>query len=93
MAIRKLPNFLIDGFARWKQTDYDTSSEIYKKLAFEGQNPRVYVIGCCDSRVQTSKIFDADPGDIFVLGTSKILYQNMRRKMYTIELLRPWTMQ
>lgn len=66
MGISALPEFLIEGYARWKATDFDQASEMYRELAEDGQTPRVFAIGCCDSRVQTSKIFDADPGDIFV---------------------------
>ncbi|MEH6741053.1 MAG: carbonic anhydrase [Sulfitobacter sp.] len=66
MGIKALPEFLAEGYARWKTADYDPASDTYRHLADQGQTPRVFAIGCCDSRVQTSKIFDADPGDIFV---------------------------
>ncbi|MFV0408541.1 MAG: carbonic anhydrase [Paracoccus sp. (in: a-proteobacteria)] len=66
MSIQKLPDFLAQGFLRWKDNDYASTSETYRKLASGGQNPRVFAIGCCDSRVQTSRIFDANPGDIFI---------------------------
>ncbi len=32
-----------------------------------GQKPKVLLIGCCDSRVSPEVIFDADPGEIFVI--------------------------
>lgn len=64
--ISALPDFLVEGYQRWKSSDYDQASEKYQHLADHGQSPRVFAIGCCDSRVQTSKVFDADPGDIFV---------------------------
>ncbi len=66
MGIEVLPGFLAAGFRRWKDNDYATMQGAYRKLALAGQKPRVFVIGCCDSRVQTSRIFDADPGDIFI---------------------------
>ncbi|KIN78766.1 carbonic anhydrase [Sulfitobacter mediterraneus] len=66
MGISALPRFLVEGYARWKSSDYDPASDKYRQLADQGQTPRVFAIGCCDSRVQTSKVFDADPGDIFV---------------------------
>src|SRR3984893_2243005 len=32
-----------------------------------GQPPEVMVIGCCDSRVSPEVIFDAGPGELFVM--------------------------
>ena len=32
-----------------------------------GQSPRIMVIGCCDSRVSPEVIFDAHPGELFVV--------------------------
>jgi carbonic anhydrase len=39
----------------------------YEELADSGQNPQIMVIGCCDSRVSPEVIFDARPGELFVL--------------------------
>jgi carbonic anhydrase len=39
----------------------------YEKLAQTGQRPEVMVISCCDSRVSPETIFDAHPGELFVL--------------------------
>ena len=50
--------FLGDRFARERQR--------YESLA-HGQSPEVMVIGCCDSRVSPEAIFDANPGEIFVV--------------------------
>jgi len=36
-------------------------------LSTKGQNPAAIVIGCADSRCPVEILFDADPGDIFVL--------------------------
>src|SRR5262249_28575068 len=35
--------------------------------AQSGQSPEVMVIGCCDSRVSPEVIFDARPGELFVV--------------------------
>lgn len=36
-------------------------------LAASGQQPKVMVIACCDSRVDPTIVFDAAPGELFVL--------------------------
>jgi carbonic anhydrase len=36
-------------------------------LAQAGQRPEIMVIGCCDSRVSPEVIFDAAPGELFVV--------------------------
>jgi carbonic anhydrase len=38
-----------------------------RELAEEGQSPEILVIGCCDSRVSPEVIFDAHPGELFVI--------------------------
>lgn len=38
-----------------------------RDLASKGQNPMAAVLGCADSRVPVESIFDAKPGDLFVL--------------------------
>src|SRR5262249_34449183 len=39
----------------------------FEELAASGQRPEVMVIGCCDSRVSPEVIFDAHPGELFVV--------------------------
>jgi carbonic anhydrase len=39
----------------------------YRELAETGQSPEVMVIGCSDSRVSPEVIFDARPGELFVV--------------------------
>ena len=39
----------------------------YRDLAERGQTPETMVIGCCDSRVSPEVIFDAGPGELFVV--------------------------
>ena len=50
--------FLEDRFARERRR--------YEVLA-EGQRPEIMIIGCCDSRVSPEVIFDASPGELFVM--------------------------
>ncbi len=39
----------------------------YRDLAEAGQSPEIMVIGCCDSRVSPEVIFNARPGELFVV--------------------------
>jgi len=43
------------------------TDSIRKSLAADGQSPLAAIIGCSDSRVPVEVIFDAQPGDLFVL--------------------------
>jgi carbonic anhydrase len=51
-------SFLGDRFAR-ERSRYETLAD--------GQSPQMMVIGCCDSRVSPEVIFDASPGELFVV--------------------------
>ena len=57
---------LIDGYRRFRANQSDPTREQWQQLA-EGQSPRAVIIACCDSRADPATIFDADPGDIFVV--------------------------
>jgi carbonic anhydrase len=59
-------NDMIDGHRRFKRDSYAADLERYRRLAAEGQSPKVMIIGCCDSRVDPAAIFDAGPGELFV---------------------------
>ncbi|MCH8685250.1 carbonic anhydrase [Pedomonas mirosovicensis] len=58
---------LIDGYRRFRKETYNRHRERYDSLANKGQSPKVMVIACCDSRVDPTIIFDAEPGQMFVL--------------------------
>lgn len=57
---------LIDGYRRFRDTAWTRERERWAELA-QGQNPKVMVIACSDSRVDPAQIFDASPGEIFVV--------------------------
>jgi carbonic anhydrase len=59
-------NQLIDGYRRFRETGWSRERERWSELA-EGQSPRVMIIACSDSRVEPAIIFDAKPGEIFVV--------------------------
>jgi carbonic anhydrase len=57
---------LIEGYRRFRETGWAGERERWSSLA-EGQNPRVMIIACSDSRVDPAQIFDTGPGEIFVV--------------------------
>jgi len=62
-----LPQQLIDGYKSFLQGRFTQERERYRTLAELGQSPEVLVISCCDSRVSPEVIFDARPGELFVV--------------------------
>ena len=63
-----MPRFtrLIDGYRRFRENDWPRERERWAELA-EGQSPKVMVIACADSRTDPAMVFDASPGEIFVV--------------------------
>jgi carbonic anhydrase len=62
-----LPQRLIDGYSAFAGGRLKTEQARYRELAEHGQSPEIMVIGCCDSRVSPEVIFDARPGELFVV--------------------------
>jgi carbonic anhydrase len=61
------PQRLLDGYASFIGGRFGQERERYERLARGGQSPSIMVIGCCDSRAAPETIFDAGPGELFVL--------------------------
>ncbi len=62
-----LPALLLDGYHAFRKARLPLEQARYRDLAEHGQAPQVMVIGCCDSRVSPEVIFDARPGELFVV--------------------------
>jgi carbonic anhydrase len=62
-----LPTRLLDGYAAFRTGRLLNEQSRYRDLAERGQSPKIMVIGCCDSRVSPEVIFDAGPGELFVV--------------------------
>jgi carbonic anhydrase len=61
------PRQLINGYRAFQTQRLPTEQSRYRELSERGQSPEVMVIGCCDSRVSPEVIFDARPGELFVV--------------------------
>src|SRR5213595_3466537 len=61
------PKHLLDGYRTFTTQRLPTEQTRYRDLSERGQSPAVMVIGCCDSRVSPEVIFDAGPGELFVV--------------------------
>lgn len=59
-------NQLIAGYQRFRKTGWAPHRDRWESLG-TGQQPKVMIIACSDSRVDPSQIFDVDPGEIFVV--------------------------
>ena len=66
-SMSKFPARLIDGYRGFLSGRLKKEQSRYRELAERGQSPEVMVIGCCDSRVSPVVIFDANPGELFVV--------------------------
>jgi carbonic anhydrase len=61
------PHRLLEGYRAFLDGQLHREQDRYRELAETGQSPEVMVIGCSDSRVSPEVIFDARPGELFVV--------------------------
>lgn len=58
---------LIDGYRTFKAGRWPQERAHYEELARRGQSPEYLVIACSDSRADPATIFNAAPGELFVV--------------------------
>ena len=58
---------LVQGYCSYRDGSYEKSRPLIEDLVKRGQRPEVAVIACSDSRVDPAILFQADPGDLFVV--------------------------
>jgi len=58
---------LLDGYHRFRGNHWPERRRMFEDLADIGQQPRAMVVSCADSRVDPGMIFDAGPGELFVV--------------------------
>ena len=64
--MKKPPETLLDGYKRFRSGRYKQDADKYAELG-QGQSPKSMIIACADSRVDPTTIFDAGPGDLFIV--------------------------
>jgi carbonic anhydrase len=58
---------LLSGYRRFRQTTWPAERARYETLARQGQSPAALVFACSDSRTDPQVVFDAVPGELFVV--------------------------
>jgi carbonic anhydrase len=61
------PSRLVDGYRDFLTARLPLEQSRYRELSERGQAPEIMVIGCADSRVSPEVIFNAGPGELFVV--------------------------
>lgn len=62
-----LPPDLEEGYRRFRTGRYATEHDRYRELGSGVQRPATMIIACSDSRAGPETIFDAGPGELFVV--------------------------
>lgn len=57
---------LHNGYRAFRAGAYQKQADLYSELG-EGQSPNIMIIGCADSRAEPADIFNAAPGQLFVV--------------------------
>lgn len=64
---KPLPQRLIEGYEAFRSGRLPQERQRFEDMARDGQRPDIMIIACCDSRVSPEVIFDARPGELFVV--------------------------
>lgn len=57
---------LLDGYRAFRDGPYRQQADLYETLG-KGQSPKIMIIACADSRAEPADIFNAAPGQLFVV--------------------------
>lgn len=58
---------IIQGYKVFRKKYATDDKSVMQNLFENGQNPKIMVVACCDSRVDPALILQCDPGDLFVV--------------------------
>jgi len=58
---------ILKGYQRFREKYAVGDQSVMQYLSHYGQQPKIMVVACCDSRVDPALILQCDPGDLFVV--------------------------
>ena len=58
---------ILNGYQEFREKYVHADQSIMQYLSDYGQQPKIMVVACCDSRVDPALILQCDPGDLFVV--------------------------
>ena len=58
---------LVQGYKSYRDGGYEDNRSLIEDLVTRGQRPQIAVVACSDSRVDPAILFQADPGDLFMV--------------------------
>ena len=58
---------LLEGYRQFREETWPEYKRLFEHLARRGQRPATMIIACSDSRVDPQMIFNAGPGELFVV--------------------------
>jgi len=58
---------LFEGYRRFRAEIWPERRKLFESLARDGQRPSALVIACSDSRVDPAMVFNAAPGELFIV--------------------------
>jgi carbonic anhydrase len=67
MSPAPLSDDLLAGYRRFRAERFPLEAARYRRLSIDGQSPPTMVIACSDSRSSPETVFDAGPGELFVV--------------------------
>ena len=65
-------DFLIDGYKKFRKQYFGKTNSAFKELALNGQNPKVLIIACSDSRVLRGSVCYTSVDTVYGLAYSSI---------------------
>lgn len=65
--MKKSMDRILRGYQGFRKKYAIGDESVMQHLAYNGQQPEVMVVACCDSRVDPSIILQCEPGDLFIV--------------------------